>query len=150
MKFNFADAIVAFNNMYKLPVAQAPTLNEVLPHVEGRLQAFKKILTEELAEIDLIIGKLEDKEFSDSDILTDLADLLGDIQVYCASEMAKFGIPLHQTLEIIMASNMSKLGADGLPIYDERGKVQKGPGYWKPEPKIKEMLECHIRDAKIA
>jgi predicted HAD superfamily Cof-like phosphohydrolase len=69
-----------------------------------------------------------------------LADLLGDIQVYCASEMAKFGLPLDQVLAIIMQSNFSKLGADGLPIYDERGKVMKGPGYWKPEPKIQAML----------
>jgi predicted HAD superfamily Cof-like phosphohydrolase len=69
-----------------------------------------------------------------------LADLLGDIQVYAASEMAKFGLPLDQVLAIIMQSNFSKLGADGKPIYDERGKVQKGPDYWKPEPKIKEML----------
>ena len=43
-------------------------------------------------------------------------------------------------LAIIRQSNFSKLGADGKPIYDERGKVQKGPGYWKPEPKISEML----------
>jgi predicted HAD superfamily Cof-like phosphohydrolase len=71
-----------------------------------------------------------------------LADLLGDIQVYCASEMAKFGLPLDEVLAIIMRSNFSKLGADGKPIYDERGKVQKGPNYWKwkPEPKIKELL----------
>ncbi len=30
---------------------------------------------------------------------------------------------------------------DGLPIYDERGKVLKGPNYWKPEPKIRELLQ---------
>ena len=69
-----------------------------------------------------------------------LADLLGDIQVYCASEMAKFGLPLDQVLAIIMQSNFSKLGADGKPIYDERGKVMKGPDYWKPEPKLQAML----------
>lgn len=38
-----------------------------------------------------------------------------------------------------MQSNFSKLGADGKPIYDERGKVQKGQNYWKPEPKIKAL-----------
>lgn len=43
-------------------------------------------------------------------------------------------------LDIIMASNFSKLGADGKPIYDDRGKVLKGPGYWKPEPKISAYL----------
>ncbi len=39
-----------------------------------------------------------------------------------------------------MQSNFSKLGADGKPIYDERGKVMKGPGYWQPEPKIRALL----------
>lgn len=54
--------------------------------------------------------------------------------------MAKFGIPLDETLEIIMQSNFSKMGADGKPIDDERGKLQKGPNYWKPEPRIAAML----------
>ena len=39
-----------------------------------------------------------------------------------------------------MQSNFSKLGEDGQPVYDHRGKVMKGPGYWKPEPKIQELL----------
>ena len=43
-------------------------------------------------------------------------------------------------LNIIMESNFSKLGPDGKPIYDERGKVLKGPGYWKPEPAIRQYL----------
>ena len=40
-----------------------------------------------------------------------------------------------------MDSNESKLGADGNPIYDGNGKFLKGPNYWKPEPKIKALLE---------
>jgi hypothetical protein len=44
---------------------------------------------------------------------------------------------------------MSKLGADGLPIYDERGKVLKGPGYWKPEPTISLMLQNEINRAAV-
>ena len=44
-----------------------------------------------------------------------------------------------------MASNMSKLGEDGKPIYDERGKVMKGPGYWQPEPMIERMIRARIR-----
>jgi hypothetical protein len=43
-------------------------------------------------------------------------------------------------LQIIMDSNASKLGADGKPIYDANGKFLKGPNYWKPEPKIRELL----------
>ena len=72
---------------------------------------------------------------------TAIADVLGDIIVYCRSEALKYGIPLEEVLDIIMDSNESKLGADGKPIYDANGKFLKGPNYWKPEPKIKSMLE---------
>lgn len=81
------------------------------------------------------------------DLLTALADLLGDIQVYCASEMAKFGLPLDGVQSIIMQSNFSKMGADGKPIYDEQGKLQKGPDYWKPEPKIRALLANLLADS---
>jgi predicted HAD superfamily Cof-like phosphohydrolase len=70
-----------------------------------------------------------------------MADLLGDVIVYCRSEALKYGLPLEDVLDIIMDSNESKLGADGKPIYDANGKFLKGPDYWKPEPKIKALLE---------
>jgi predicted HAD superfamily Cof-like phosphohydrolase len=146
----FGKKIKDFNNMYKLPVSAEPSLHNLgVPALE-RLQSFKKILLEEVNEIDEIILDLDaNKEVGhpivpEVEVLTKLADLLGDIQVYCASEMAKFGLPLDEVLGIIMDSNLSKLGADGLPIYDERGKVQKGPNYWKPEPKLQAMLAAKI------
>lgn len=135
----FANDIAKFNGIYKLPVNTAPTLDVGVPAAE-RMVAFKDILMEEVHEIDEIIAAQNEGK-DPLEVLTMLADLLGDIQVYCASEMAKFGLPLDQVLGIIMQSNFSKLGADGLPIYDERGKVMKGPGYWKPEPKIRALLE---------
>lgn len=134
----FSDDIKQFNAMYALPVSEKPTLDIGVP-VADRLRAFKSILGEELDEIDEIVAAAE-KGAPSLEVLTMLADLLGDIQVYCASEMRKFGLPQDEVLSIIMQSNFSKLGADGKPIYDERGKVQKGPGYWKPEPKISAML----------
>lgn len=141
----FQEDIAKFNGIYKLPVSPTPTLDAVGDPIE-RLKNFKNILAEELNEIDEVIGAIElaksvNTYEANLVALTSLADLLGDIQVYCASEMAKFGLPLDQVLAIIMQSNFSKLGADGNPIYDERGKVQKGPGYWKPEPKISKALE---------
>lgn len=135
---DFADDIKRFNGIYKLPVNDVPT-TDIGVSVSERLNAFKNILIEEVHEIDEIIDAQESGK-SEMEVLTMLADLLGDIQVYCASEMAKFGLPLDQVLAIIMQSNFSKLGADGEPIYDERGKVMKGPSYWKPEPKIQELL----------
>lgn len=134
----FSEDIKKFNGIYRLPVNDQPTLEVGVPVVE-RLRAFKSILAEELDEIDDIVLALE-KGVPSLEALTMLADLLGDIQVYCASEMSKFGLPLDEVLGIIMQSNFSKLGADGNPIYDERGKVQKGPNYWKPEPKIQALL----------
>lgn len=150
----FSRDIIKFNGIYKLPISTVPTLDVGVPVVD-RLKAFKNILAEELEEIEIILDKCacyaEDRGYmppeaqvsylpTKVEILTDLADLLGDIQVYCASEMCKFGLDRDVVLAIIMDSNFSKLGADGLPIYDERGKVQKGPNYWKPEPKISQAL----------
>ncbi len=134
----FSEDIKRFNAMYALPVNEQPTLEIGVP-LQERLRAFKSILGEELDEIDDIVAAAENAAPA-LEVLTMLADLLGDIQVYCASEMRKFGLPQDEVLAIIMQSNFSKLGADGKPIYDERGKVQKGPGYWKPEPKISELL----------
>lgn len=139
----FAQDIKQFNGMYRLPASDTPTLDVGVP-VADRLRAFKSILGEELDEIDEVITAAETGKPS-LEVLTMLADLLGDIQVYCASEMSKFGLPLDEVLAIIMQSNFSKLGADGKPIYDERGKVQKGPGYWKPEPKIAELLAARLK-----
>jgi len=140
---DFANDIQKFNGIYKLPVSHIPTTDVGVPVVE-RLKAFKSILAEELDEIDEIIAAAERGD-SQLDVLTMLADLLGDIQVYCASEMAKFGLPLDEVLAVIMQSNFSKLGQDGKPIYDERGKVMKGANYWKPEPKIAQLLEAKLK-----
>lgn len=136
----FAQDINRFNGMYKLPVATKPSLDQLGTTPLDRLINFKKILLEEVDEIDTIIHDLENGNYPPVDSLTDIADLLGDIQVYCASEMAKFGLPLDDILAVIMESNFSKLMPDGSVKYDERGKVMKGPNYWKPEPKIKALL----------
>lgn len=137
----FSDSIKRFNEMYKLPSNDKPTLLGV-----ERLRNFKNILMEEVNEVDGIIKKYEEtgNDLSDEkklDILTDLSDWLGDMIVYITSEATKHGLNIDETLSVIMESNFSKLGADGNPIYDERGKVMKGPNYWKPEPKLKEEIK---------
>ena len=149
----FSQCIKAFNEMYRLPVLTVP-VSARYATVQGqdqptRLVNFKNILRKELDELDDILA-MYGNDTDHLDIMTAVADLLGDIQVYCASEMAKWGIPQDDVLEIIMASNMSKLGADGLPIYDSEGKVQKGPFYWKPEPEIRMELASRINDAEAA
>lgn len=168
---SFESQILYFNGMYKLPVAPYPTVHAVIMDEQKkhptngddvavcrRLHSFKKILSDELNEIDLIVAQVQEAlhvnssgveaKYKPEDFLTDMADLLGDIMVYCASEMAKYGIPQKETLAIIMSSNFSKLDNNGNPIYDSTGKVMKGPNYWKPEPAIKKMLEEKILQAK--
>ena len=112
-----------------------------------RLRKFKATLLDEVNEIDDIVTAVEGRVDS-LDVLVAVADLLGDVIVYCRSEALKYGIPLEEVLAIIMDSNESKLGADGKPIYDGNGKFLKGPNYWKPEPKIRELLKAAIADAK--
>ena len=128
-----------FNETYKLGSFKDATREEALL----RLQQLKKMLVDEVAEIDEIIYACAPDTYPSSytqlDLRVELADLLGDLQVYCASEMIRWSLPVQGTLDIIMSSNQSKLGADGLPIMKD-GKVQKGPDYWKPEPMIRAML----------
>ncbi|MDP9140421.1 MAG: pyrophosphatase [Pseudomonadota bacterium] len=136
MEKGFADRIRAMNAMYKLPASEQ--LN-IPADVADRLKKFKATLSDEVDEIDDIIVAA-DRGDPKIDVAVAIADLLGDIIVYCRSEALKYGIPLEGVLSIIMDSNESKLGADGKPIYDANGKFLKGPNYWKPEPKIRELL----------
>ena len=137
MKPPFAQRIAAMNAMYKLPANDRPALPA---DVADRLPKFKATLLDEVHEIDEIVA-LAKNGGEASDIAVAIADLLGDIVVYCRSEALKYGLPLEEVLDIIMDSNESKLGADGNPIYDANGKFLKGPNYWKPEPKIKALLQ---------
>ena len=155
---SFDSKILFFNGLYKLPIAPAPSVSQLGESVEDRLRKFKKTLLEEVEEVEDILKKMlyarlqnsrgEQAEYSEEDLLTDIADWLGDIQIYCASEMAKFGLPIAEVLRIIMNSNFSKLDASGNPIYDEHGKVLKGPGYWRPEPMLKDLIIDLIEDHK--
>lgn len=129
--FDFLREIEKMNLRYELPCLEVPTLPQDL---NERITKFKSILTEEINEADSI------GEGSQVETLAEIADWLCDIIVYCASECRKYGIPTAMVLAIIMASNESKLGEDGRPIKDARGKFLKGPNYWRPEPRIAELL----------
>ena len=142
---DFAESIRGFNRLYKLPVPPSPELPKTRAETVDRLRKFKAILIEEINEVDDIILQIEDGSPTPLATLTDIADWLGDIQVYCASEMTKYGLENDMILDIIMASNMSKLGADGQPIYDERGKVCKGPNFFPPESLIRQYIQAFAR-----
>ena len=82
-----------------------------------------ELIREELTELKEAIDRKDIKEVADA--LTDI------LYVTCGAGHA-FGINLDKCFEEVQSSNMSKLGEDGKPIYNEKGKVMKGPNYFKP------------------
>ena len=82
---------------------------------------------------DLIKEELEElKVAMKSKDLLEVADALTDILYVTYGAGHAFGIDLDKCFEEVQNSNMSKLGEDSKPIYNESGKVMKGPKYFKP------------------
>ena len=84
--------------------------------------------------IDLIKEELEEltDAMKNKDLL-EVADALTDILYVTYGAGHAFGIDLDKCFDEVQNSNMSKLGKDGNPIYNESGKVMKGPNYFKPD-----------------
>ena len=72
------------------------------------------------------------KEALNKKDLKEVADALTDILYVTYGAGHAFGINLDKCFEEVQKSNMSKLGNDGKPVYNEQGKVMKGPKYFKP------------------
>ena len=84
--------------------------------------------------IDLIKEELEElTEAIQKKDLLEVADALTDILYVTYGAGHAFGINLDACFNEVQNSNMSKLGKDGKPIYNESGKVMKGPNYFKPD-----------------
>ena len=84
------------------------------------------LIQEELDEFDQALKNKDLKE---------VADALTDILYVTYGAGHAFGIDLDKCFEEVQRSNMSKLGEDGKPIYNEKGKVMKGPKYFQPDLK---------------
>ena len=82
------------------------------------------LINEELGEL---------KEAIKNNDLKEAADALTDILYVTYGAGHAFGINLDKCFEEVQRSNMSKLGDEGKPIYNEFGKVMKGPKYFKPD-----------------
>ena len=83
---------------------------------------------------DLIKEELDElKEAMDNNDIKEVADALTDILYVTYGAGHAYGINLDKCFEEVQNSNMSKLGLDGKPIYNEKGKVMKGPNYFKPD-----------------
>ena len=81
------------------------------------------LIEEELEELREAIKRKDIKE---------VADALTDILYVTYGAGHAFGIDLDKCFSEVQKSNMSKLGQDGKPIYNDKGKVMKGPNYFKP------------------
>ena len=82
------------------------------------------LIKEELGELKEAIDKKDIKE---------TADALTDILYVTYGAGHAFGIDLDKCFAEVQDSNMSKLGKDGKPIFNDKGKVMKGPNYFKPD-----------------
>ena len=86
--------------------------------------------------LNLIKEELEElQEAIKQEDLLEVADALTDILYVTYGAGHAFGIDLDNCFDEVQKSNMSKLGADGKPIYNQNGKVMKGPKYFKPNLK---------------
>ncbi len=84
--------------------------------------------------IDLIKEELEElTEAIDNKDLLEVADALTDILYVTYGAGHAFGIDLDKCFDEVQNSNMSKLDKNGKPIYNESGKVMKGPNYFRPD-----------------
>ena len=78
-------------------------------------------------ELDELTNAMKEKD------LTEVADALTDILYVTYGAGHAFGIDLDKCFDEVQNSNMSKLDENGKPIYNESGKVMKGPNYFKPD-----------------
>ena len=121
-------AVHAFHTAFGLGIEETPT---------AQLTKAKNLLRFNLM-------KEENEEYfeaANNGDLVEIADALGDMLYILCGTILEHGMQ-HKIEEVfaeIQRSNMSKLGADGKPIYREDGKVLKGPNYFKPN--IQEILD---------
>ena len=97
---------------------------------EKTMQLRYDLIKEELDELE---QAMKDKN------LKEVADALTDILYVTYGAGFAYGINLDKCFQEVQRANMSKLGADGKPIYNEKGKVMKGPNY--SEPNLKQFVE---------
>lgn len=121
-------AVTEFHRAFKLNMNQSP-----VAHIGKDRNLLRFNLMKEENE--------EYLEAANNHDLVEVADALGDMLYILCGTIIEHGMQgkIEEVFNEIQRSNMSKLGADGKPIYREDGKVLKGPNYFKPN--IKEILD---------
>ena len=113
-----------FDRVKKFMLTFGQEVKEKAGFPENKITSLRyDLIKEELNELKDAIDKKDIKE---------VADALTDILYVTYGAGHAFGIDLDKCFQEVQNSNMSKLGADGKPIYNEFGKVMKGPKYFKP------------------
>jgi len=124
------DYIKDFHEAFGLDVASEPTIK--------LLKLRRTLINEEakelFAEIDTAISYLENNKKVPQDLYINMLKELADLQVVVSGTAVALNPirKLDEAFKRVHESNMSKLGADGKPIYREDGKVLKGPNYLPP------------------
>ena len=115
-------AVQEFHKAFGLGVRQQPTADLGTDKIHLRYELMKEENEEYL-------------EAAKNDDLVEVADALGDMLYILCGTIIEHGLQhkISEVFDEIQRSNMSKLGADGLPIYREDGKVLKGPNFSEPD-----------------
>ncbi len=113
-------SVGAFHAAFGLPVRSCPTAD--IPVEEAHLR--QALLDEEVDELRAAVAVGD---------VVGIADALADIVYVACGTAHAYGIDLDAVVAEVHRSNMTKLGADGRPLYRHDGKVLKGPGYETPQ-----------------
>jgi len=121
-------AVKSFHEAFALGVKESPTAEL---NLQKNLLRYKLMREENEEYLDAANNK----------DLVEVADALGDMLYILCGTIIEHGMQykIEEVFNEIQKSNMSKLGADGQPIYREDGKVLKGPNYFRPD--LKSILE---------
>ena len=116
------DSVKQFHSSFGLGISEAP----------------KASLGQNVDLLRFNLMKEENEEYleaTQNNDLTEVADALGDMLYILCGTIIEHGLQykIEEVFDEIQRSNMSKLGANGLPVYREDGKVLKGPNYFKPD-----------------
>jgi len=149
---NIWQKVKDFHYAFNLTIADKPELPDfidkhiLIGYLRTTQQALEVASSDDLATVGIRSLRMkllleEVAEYIEAEIDDDfegIADALTDIHYIAAGTEIVYGIPGQQVFNHIHANNMSKLGADGEPIYNASGKVMK-PDTWEP-PQIKQFL----------
>lgn len=136
------DSVAEFNTTFGHAVRDTPSLDH--EDLDLRLTIF----FEEVDEIAEAIYSYKEGGSTHDDALVEVLDGMADTLVTLYGLAQATGLPITEAFDIVHQSNMSKLGPDGKPVYHtdgpKKGKVAKGPNYWAPTDRLRELVRSRM------